>query len=67
MQSQLPTCVLYVQALGPTIIALAASGIAGYIAFRQWLTARNRLKLDLFDKRFAIYQAMRDFLGGIMR
>jgi hypothetical protein len=31
--------------------------IVAYIAFRQWRTAQNRLKLDLFDRRFAVYEA----------
>ena len=32
-------------------------GFAGYIAWRQWQTARQRLRFDLFEKRFGIYLA----------
>src|ERR1700733_1277510 len=55
--SQLPCWVQYVWALGPSFVAIVAALIAGYIALRQWLTARHRLKLDIFDKRFAVYEA----------
>lgn len=52
---QLPLYIEYIKALGPTIVALIAASIAGVIAYRQWKTARNKLKLDLFDKRLTIY------------
>ncbi|HGM7285730.1 TPA: hypothetical protein ACKP7V_001531 [Stenotrophomonas maltophilia] len=31
-----------------------------YVAWRQWRTARNKLKLDLFDRRFAAYEELRE-------
>ena len=37
---------------------LALLGV--WIAFAQWWLARNRLRLDLFDKRMAVFEAMRD-------
>jgi hypothetical protein len=49
---------------GTPAVALVAACIAGLIQLRQWgtakaaaETARNKLKLDLFDKRWAIYEA----------
>lgn len=54
-QAQLPLWVEYVKALGTPVVALIAAFIAGGIAYRQWTTARNKLKLDLFDKRMEIY------------
>jgi len=36
-----------------------------YIASRQWQTARNKLKFDLFEKRFAVYEASKSFLDSI--
>jgi hypothetical protein len=53
------------QALLTPTIALVAIGIA----VAQWWTARNKLKLDLFDSRWAVYGATRDlitemFVGG---
>lgn len=45
-------------ALGP-LIAASATLLVGLmvaaIAYRQWLTAHQKLVLDLFEKRFAIY------------
>lgn len=55
--SQLPLWVEYVKALGTPIVALIAASIAGGIAYRQWVTARNKLKLDLFDRRMAVYMS----------
>jgi len=56
-QDQLPHWVQIVQALGPTFVTIVAALIAGFIAYRQWKTAHDKLRLDLFDKRFAIYRA----------
>jgi hypothetical protein len=58
----LPSCVQYIQALGPTFVAVVAAGIAGYIAWRQWRTAHDKLTFDLYDRRFKVYEATRFFL-----
>ncbi len=47
--------------LTPTIAVLAA-----VIASLQWRTARNKLKLDLFDRRYAVYESVNGLLGSIM-
>ena len=46
------------------MVAIVAACIAATIAYRQWKTAqlaaetaRNKLKLDLFEKRYAVYSA----------
>lgn len=46
--------------LTPTIAVLGS-----VIAYRQWLTARRKLMLDLFDRRFAIYDAARNLLAVV--
>lgn len=56
-QIQLPIWLEYIKAIGTPIVALFAALIAGWIAYRQWVTARNKLKLDFFDRRMAIYTA----------
>jgi hypothetical protein len=63
--SQLPLWVLYVQALAPTFVAIVAASIAGYIAFRQWRTAHDRLSFDLFERRFAVYQATQRLISTL--
>jgi hypothetical protein len=36
--------------------------LAMYIAYRQWRTAQNKLKLDLFERRVAIYEAAQSYV-----
>lgn len=63
---QLPTWLQYLQILSTPIIALAALSVTGYFAWRQWRTAheqwkiaRQRVVLDLFDKRMEAYEGLR--------
>lgn len=35
------------------------AAIVAVIAFLQWHTARQKMVLDLFDKRFAVYEDLR--------
>jgi hypothetical protein len=61
-----PHWTTYVSVLSTPIVALIAAVFAGTIAYRQWRTAQNRLKLDLFDKRFAVYHETMKFLSHVM-
>jgi hypothetical protein len=63
---QLPLWIEYTRALGAPIVALVAAGIAGGIAYRQMVIARNKLKFDLFEKRMAIYAAAIEMVQGIL-
>jgi hypothetical protein len=47
--------------LTPTIAVFVS-----IIAYQQWSTARNKLKLDLFDRRVAVYDAARVLITSIM-
>jgi hypothetical protein len=59
--SELPGWVSILGALStPTI---AAFGL--YIAWRQWRTGRSKLKLDLFEKRYAVLDAARAFVKSV--
>lgn len=40
--------------------------IAAFIAWRQYLTARAKLKLDLFEKRYALFEATWRFLSEVV-
>ncbi len=42
---------------------VAAVGVA--IAYGQWRTAQNKLKLDLFEKRMSVYQTARDMISFV--
>jgi hypothetical protein len=44
-------------------VLLAVGGV--YIAYQQFRFGRERLKLDLFEKRFAVFAAVSRFLSTI--
>jgi hypothetical protein len=59
--TELPGWVSILGALStPTI---AVFGL--YIAWRQWQTGRSKLKLDLFEKRYAVYAAAQAFVKSV--
>lgn len=57
-----PHWTVYLSALLVPTVAVLGS----VIAYRQWRTAQNKLKLDLFEKRFSVYDAARKLLSSIM-
>lgn len=47
-------------------LAVPVIGFLGvYIAWKQWKTAAYRYRMDLFEKRFEIYEATIDFILSI--
>ncbi len=52
-----------VQSLQSITLAQITAVVIAYVAWQQWKTSRGKVKLDLFDRRFQAYQAMRDVLG----
>lgn len=59
-----PHWTAYFSALGPLIVAVIAGGFGAYVVWRQWRTAQNRLKFDLFEKRHAIYKSGLDLINA---
>lgn len=57
-----PHWTAYVSAFLVPVIAV----FGAWIAYRQWRTAQNKLKLDLFEKRMAVYDSVRETLGFIV-
>lgn len=57
-----PYWTTYLSALLVPVVAVL--GVS--IAYRQWRTAQNKLKLDLFEKRYVIYDASRGLLESVM-
>jgi hypothetical protein len=49
----------YLSGLSTPVIAI----FGAFIAYRQWITGRNKLKLDLFEKRYLIFEAARKVLA----
>ena len=62
MQSQLPVWVQYLQAL--TVPAIAALGLL--IAVLQWVTAHQKVVLDLFERRMTIFEELRKALAPVV-
>ena len=46
-----------------TLNALLVGGVAWYFAHHQKRIAQAKLRLDLFDKRFVVFDAARTFIG----
>ena len=66
----LPVWAQWIQALGPVAISLVTVIIAvavGVIAYRQWKTAREKLVLDLFERRFTLYVAAKVGVDQVLR
>ena len=53
--------------LSQSLATPAIATLAAVIAFGQWRIARNKLKLDLFEKRTAVYNAARSALTFVAR
>jgi hypothetical protein len=50
-----------------SIATLFLSVAVVVIAWQQWRVAENKLRLDLFDRRYKVYDATKEFLAGIIR
>ena len=57
MQNELPYCLFVtfeaVKAGGVVVIG----SLGAFIAYKQYQLGRDKLKLDLFEKRYAVYAA----------
>jgi hypothetical protein len=66
---QLPSWVSYFQALAVPLLAVVVAAFGVWISRRQERIARDKFVNDefyrLFEKRFAIYQATREFLAAV--
>ena len=57
-------CFEMAKGLPAAFVTLVIGGIAAFIAWRQNETAKAKLKLDLFDKRYEIFEKTWAFLSG---
>lgn len=51
--------------LPPFLLAFIAA-CAAWVAFQQWVIARQKLNHDLFDRRFAVYIAAEKYLAACL-
>lgn len=61
--TSLPYWAQWLQLGGTFVLA----GFAAFIAYRQWRTAHQRVVLDLFERRMALYEETREALASIVR
>lgn len=53
-------------ALLSALLTPVLAATAAYIAWQQWRTNRNKLKLELFERRFAMYDAAVQLINSIL-
>jgi hypothetical protein len=53
----------YMQGLLTPVLAL----VAGYIAWRQWRTSAQRLRLDLYEKRYRVFGEVKNILVLVLK
>ena len=51
-----PVCIVLVQGIPAGLVTLTVGVVGGLIAHRQATVAEAKLKLDLFEKRYPIFQ-----------
>ena len=53
--------------VGQILSTAMIGSIVAWIAWRQWKTAHEKVKLDLFDRRFAVFMDVREIVsqGGM--
>lgn len=56
-----------IDAIGVILIPLAVGGGLFYVALQQHKTNRQRLVFEQYDRRLKLYNAVRSFLGEVMR
>jgi hypothetical protein len=49
------------------LLTILIGVLVWWIAYEQWHVNREGLRLDLFDKRHAVFAAVRDFIVSIER
>ena len=47
------------------LLVPAVAFFGGLIAYRQWRTAQNKLKLDMWDRRMKLYEVVRKYLAAV--
>lgn len=57
-----PHWISYISVLPIPLVAIFGS----YIAYQQWITAQNKLKLELFEKRLKIYNSATTYISSVI-
>lgn len=61
----MPGTACFLEHITPSLLPIATfflSAAVGLVAWLQWHVARNKLRLDLFDRRYKVFEGTRKFL-----
>ncbi|WP_422134987.1 hypothetical protein [Endozoicomonas sp. ALD040] len=62
------SCIVsWIETFSSALLVPLIACIAALIAYWQWKTAQNKLKLDLFDKRLAVYEGVTSFIAHVFQ
>lgn len=50
-----------------TVITTIIAALVAVITWRQWITNRARLRHELFDRRYTIFEQIASFVAGVIR
>jgi hypothetical protein len=53
-----PSTLALLKIVGPPFVALVVAFVASIIQYNQWRTARDKVRLDLFEQRLDIYNEL---------
>lgn len=53
--------------LAPAFVALVVGSFGAYIGFNQYRTNRDKLRLDLFEKRLEAYEKLQEYFNCLLR
>jgi hypothetical protein len=53
--------------LTPASVSMVVGGFGTYIAFNQYRTNRDKLRLDLFEKRLEAYEKLQEYFNDVLR
>jgi hypothetical protein len=62
-----PTFLSNMIELSKAMLAPSIALFAAYIGYQQWSTAKRKLDMELFDRRFHVYQETQKLLGIVVR
>ncbi|MFZ4675715.1 MAG: hypothetical protein ACOYM4_08490 [Nodosilinea sp.] len=65
--SQIPLWLDILLRLIPALITLIVGVFGSYIAFNQYRTNRDKLRLDLFEKRLEAYEKLQEYFSYLIR
>lgn len=64
---EMPFWLDFIVKLTPAFVSLVVGSFGTYIAFNQYRTNRDKLRLDLFEKRIEAYENLQEYFNYLLR